>query len=111
MLLYAANSWRRSVVRARVFSEHLRVRVAPDQTGAFEAHNRRWRAALVRQDGFLGQETYRHVDEASIWLVVVRWRDRAAMEAFPDAVQEELDAIGNTISTLVQADQFVEVER
>jgi quinol monooxygenase YgiN len=92
-----------------VFSEHLRFRVAPDQTKAFEAHNRRWRAALVRQDGFLGQETYRHADEAKVWLVVVRWRDRAAMEAFPDAVQEELDATGYSISTLIQTDHFEEV--
>ena len=105
----AASSWRRSVARARVFSEHLRFRVASDHIEAFLAHNRRWRAALVRQDGFLGQETYRHADEAKPWLVIVRWRDRAAMEAFPDTVQEELDASGNAISTLIQADHFEEV--
>jgi uncharacterized protein (TIGR03792 family) len=92
-----------------VFSEHLRFRVAPEHAEAFQAHNRRWRAALERQDGFLGQETHRHADEPQTWLVVVRWRDRAAMEAFPDAVQEELDAIGNAISTLAQADHFEEV--
>jgi heme-degrading monooxygenase HmoA len=92
-----------------VLSEHLRFRVALDQTKAFEEHNRRWRAALARQDGFFGQETHRHADEADLWLVVVRWRDRAAMEAFPGAVREELDAIGNAIGTLIQADHFQEV--
>ena len=93
-----------------MFSEHLRFRVLPERVEAFQAHNRRWRAALARQDGFVGQETHRHADESDLWLVVVRWRDRAAMEVFPDAVQEELDAVGNAISTLVQADHFEEVE-
>jgi quinol monooxygenase YgiN len=92
-----------------VFSEHLRFRVVPEHTAAFQAHNRRWRAALARQVGFLGQETHRHADRPEVWLVVVRWRDRAAMEAFPDAVQEELAAAGNAISTLTQADHFEEV--
>ena len=92
-----------------MFSEHLRFRVVPDQAEAFKDHNRRWRAALACQDGFLGQETHRHADEPQTWLVIVRWRDRAAMEAFPDEVQEELDAAGNAISTLVQADHFEEV--
>lgn len=93
-----------------MFSEHLRFRVAPAQAEAFRAHNRRWRAALERQAGFLGQVTHRHADEPDTWLVIVRWRDRAAMEAFPDEMQEELDAVGNAISTLEQADHFEEVE-
>jgi quinol monooxygenase YgiN len=92
-----------------VFSEHLRFRVASANVEAFQAHNRRWRVALERQAGFLGQETHRHADEPDLWLVIVRWRDRAAMAAFPDAVQEELDAVGKAISALVQADHFEEV--
>ena len=86
-----------------------RLRVAPEHVAAFQAHNHRWRAALEGQDGFLGQETHRHADDPDLWLVVVRWRDRAALEAFPDAVQQELDATGSAISTLVQADHFEEV--
>jgi heme-degrading monooxygenase HmoA len=93
-----------------VFSEFLRFRVAPEQADAFQAHNRRWRAALERQEGYIAQETHRHAEEPQTWLVIVRWRDRAAMEAFPDAVQEELDATGNALSTLVRADHFEEVE-
>ena len=41
--------------------------------------------------------------------MIVRWRDRAAMEAFPNALQERLDAVGAAISTLVQADHFEEI--
>jgi quinol monooxygenase YgiN len=92
-----------------VFSEHLRFRVAPEQTEPFQTHNRRWRAALQQRDGFLDQETHRHADDPNLWLVVVRWRDRAALAAFPNDLQQELDAPGNSISTLVQADHFEEV--
>lgn len=89
-----------------MFAEYLRFRVALADADAFRAHNARWRAALAGRDGYLGQETLRHAEEPETWLVVVRWRDRAAMVAFPDAVQEELDAAGKRFSALVRADHF-----
>lgn len=92
-----------------MFAEHLRFRVEPGRATDFQAHNHRWSAALARQDGWLGQEVLRHADKAETWLVVVRWRDRAAMLAFPDEVQRALDDAGATCGTLVQADHFEEV--
>jgi heme-degrading monooxygenase HmoA len=92
-----------------VFAEYLRFRVAPDQAAAFQDHNRRWREELSRMEGYIDQTTLRHAEEPETWLVIVRWRDRAAMEAFPDDVQERLDAVGDAISTLVQADHFEEL--
>lgn len=91
-----------------MFAEYLRFRVAPEQVAAFHEHNRRWRDALSPCDGYLDQCTLRHDDDPTIWLVIVRWRDRAAMEAFPDERQEGLDRIGNAISTLVQDDHFTD---
>ena len=92
-----------------MFAEYLRFRVAPERVAAFQAHNRRWRDELVLREGFIDQATLRHAEEPETWLVIVRWRDRAAMEAFPDAVQEQLDLVGDAISTLVQADHFEEI--
>jgi heme-degrading monooxygenase HmoA len=34
------------------------------------------------QDGFLGFELLRPTDHRSVWLVVTRWRDEAAFEAW-----------------------------
>jgi heme-degrading monooxygenase HmoA len=92
-----------------MFAECLRFRVAAERGAEFQAHNRRWRDALARQDGYLGQQVLRHADDAETWLVIVRWRDRAALLAFPDETQRALDAAGQEISTLVQADHFEEV--
>ena len=92
-----------------MFAEYLRFRVAPERAAAFQAHNRRWRDELARRTGYIDQTTLRHAEEPDTWLVIVRWRDRAAMEAFPEALQERLDAVGAAISTLVQADHFEEI--
>ena len=89
-----------------MFAEYLRFRVEAGRAADFQAHNRRWGDALARQDGYLDQDIRRHAEEAETWLVVVRWRDRAAMLAFPDEVQRALGAAGAAFSTLVQADHF-----
>ena len=89
-----------------MFAEHLRFRVAAGHEADFRAHNRRWREALARHAGFLSQEVWRHAEEVETWLVVVRWRDRAAMATFPDDVQRTLNAAGAAFSTLVHADHF-----
>jgi quinol monooxygenase YgiN len=89
-----------------MFAEHLRFRVRPDQEEAFAAHNRRWLDHLRQQPGFLAQRTLRSEDEAEIWLVIVEWRDRAALAGFPDAVQEELDQAGATVSELLRAEHY-----
>ncbi len=89
-----------------MFAEHLRFRVAAGHAADFRAHNDRWREGLALHDGFLSQEVWRHDEEAETWLVVVRWRDRAAMQSFPDDLQQTLDAAGAAFSTLVHADHF-----
>lgn len=93
-----------------MFMEYLRFRVRPEQAGAFLAHNRRWLDALRRRPGFLAQRTFRHDTDPDVWLVLVEWRDKAALVAFPDELQRELDRVGNVVSTLERADNYREDE-
>jgi heme-degrading monooxygenase HmoA len=93
-----------------MFVEHLHHRVRPEQAAAFAAHNRRWREALARQPGFLGQMALQREDDPTAWLVIVRWRDRAAMEDFPEEVQAALDEAGRDLSALERIEFFLEDE-
>jgi heme-degrading monooxygenase HmoA len=93
-----------------MFVEHLHHRVRPAQAAAFAAHNRRWREALARQPGFLGQMVLERENDPTAWLVIVRWRDRAAMEGFPKEVQAALDEAGRDLSALERTEFFLEDE-
>ena len=55
----------------------------PDDAGDELAHRFAKRAGAVDgQDGFEGFELLRPTDGRNVWLVVTRWRDEAAFEAW-----------------------------
>ena len=93
-----------------MFVEHLHYRVSAAQVAAFVAHNRRWRAALARQPGFIRQMTYRGADDPTAWLVVVHWRERADMAAFPQAAQAVLEEAGRGLAMLERTEFYGEYE-
>jgi hypothetical protein len=49
-------------------------------------------------------------DDPTAWLVIVRWRDRAAMEGFPREVQAALDGAGRGLSALERTEFYLEDE-
>jgi uncharacterized protein (TIGR03792 family) len=72
--------------------EILRFRVPPGRADDFVARNERlWTPALREMPGFLGRSIVRGEEDPDEVTILVRWRDRADMDAFPRERMAELD--------------------
>jgi uncharacterized protein (TIGR03792 family) len=85
--------------------ELLRFRVEPSRADDFVARNERlWTPALRARDGFLRRELLRSARGDEI-VILVYWRDRAALEAFPRQLLESLE--GQMADLVLGQEQWV----
>lgn len=74
--------------------ELLQVTVRPEQCDAFVSRNvAAWGAALSERPGFIRQETLARQDRPDEVIVLVYWRSRDDMDAFPEGEKRRLDSL------------------
>lgn len=73
--------------------ELLRFHVQEEEVGRFILRNEAiWTPALRDRPGFIRREILRDPDRPEEIMILVHWRSRADLEAFPDELEAQLDA-------------------